>query len=112
MMEDSPQGIWDHIVEKMLVEFTESGCPIFRATTPLSRGELKTKGHGKLSSHSAADHQTIETIIRIIAFANQLSLYEAVANTCEERVPSRSSGQPDVLMGQSIVPSEINAEVP
>ena len=51
MKEDSPQGIWDHIAEKMLVEFAESGCPIFRATTPLSRGKLKSKGHGKLSIH-------------------------------------------------------------
>ena len=42
MEENSPQGIWDHIAEKMLVEFAESGCPIFRATTPLSRGELKS----------------------------------------------------------------------
>ena len=36
MDENSPQGIWDNISEKMLVEFAESGCPIFRATTPLS----------------------------------------------------------------------------
>ena len=34
MEENSPQGIWDHIAERMLVEFAESGCPIFRATTP------------------------------------------------------------------------------
>ena len=52
--EDSPQGIWDNIAEKMLVEFAESGCPIFRATSPLSRGRLKSKGHGKLSIHFAA----------------------------------------------------------
>ena len=60
--EDSPQGIWDHIAEKMLVEFAESGCPIFRATTPLSREKLKSKGHGKLSIHYCADQATIETI--------------------------------------------------
>ena len=41
MEENSPQGIWDHIADKMLLEFAESGCPIFRATTPLSRGNLK-----------------------------------------------------------------------
>ena len=35
MKEDSPQGIWDNLAEKMLLEFAESGCPIFRATTPL-----------------------------------------------------------------------------
>ena len=45
--EDSPQGVWDNIAEKMLLEFADSGCPIFRATTPLSRGKLKSKGHGK-----------------------------------------------------------------
>ena len=61
MKEDSPQGVWDHIAEKMLLEFAESGCPIFRATTPLSRGQLKSKGHGKLSIHCAAVQETIET---------------------------------------------------
>ena len=65
MEENSPQGIWDHIAEKMLVEFAESGCAIFRATTPVSRCELKSKGHGKLSIHFAADQETIETIFRI-----------------------------------------------
>ena len=84
MKEDSPQGMWDNLAEKMLVEFAESGCPIFRATTPLSRGQLKSKGHGKLSIHSAADQETIETIFRIIVPANQLSLYGAVAEMCEE----------------------------
>ena len=110
--ENSPQGICDNLAEKMLVEFAESGCPIFRATTPLSRGQLRSKGHGKLSIHYCADQKTIETIFRIIAFANQLSLYGAVANMCEEYEshPDRS-GQLDVLMGQSIVLSEIKAEV-
>ena len=113
MEENSPQGIWDHIADKMLLEFAERGCPIFRATTPLSMGNLKSKGHGKLSIHFAADHQTIETIFRIIVFANQLSLNGAVANMCEEFESHQDrSGQPDVLMGQSIVLSEIKAEVP
>ena len=35
MEENSPQGIWDNLAEKMLMEFAESGCPIFRATTPI-----------------------------------------------------------------------------
>ena len=53
--ENSPQGAWDHIADDMLLEFAESGHPTFRATTPLSRGVLKSKGHGKLSIHFAAD---------------------------------------------------------
>ena len=81
--EDSPQGIWDNIAEKMLLEFAESGCPIFRATTPLSRGQLRSKGHGKLSIHFASTQETIEAIFHIIVSANQLSLYGAVAEMCE-----------------------------
>ena len=68
--EDSPQGAWDHTEDEMLLEFAESGCPIFRATTPLSRGKLKSKGQGKLSINFTADYSTIETIFRIIVFAN------------------------------------------
>ena len=29
MEENSPKGMWDHIAEKMLLEFAESTCPIF-----------------------------------------------------------------------------------
>ena len=61
----------------------------------------------------AADQETIETIFRIIVFTNQLSLYGAVANMCEECESLHDrSGQPDVVMGQSIVLSEIKAGVP
>ena len=111
--EDSPQGIWDKISKKMLVEFAGSGCPIFRATTPLSRGILKSKRHGKLSIHYAAVQETIETIYRIILSVNQLKLYGVVANMCEEfeSLHDRSE-QPDVLLRQSVVLSEINTEVP
>ena len=109
--EDSPQAIWDNIAEKMLLEFAESTCPIFRATTPLSRGQLRSKGHGKLSIHYAADQETFETIFRIIVSANQLSLYGAVANMCEECESFHDrSGRPDV-MEQSIVLSAIKTEV-
>ena len=96
----------------MLLEFAESGHPTFLAMTRLSRGNLKRKGHGKLSIHFAADQKTMETMFRLIAFANQLSLYGAVANMCEEfEFHQHRSGQPDVLMGQSIVLCEIKAEV-
>ena len=52
--EDSPQGVWDNMAERMSLEFAESDCPIFRATSPLSRGQLRSKGHGRLSIHFAA----------------------------------------------------------
>ena len=41
---DRPQGEWDRVAEQMMVEFSESGHPVLRATSPLSRGTLKSKG--------------------------------------------------------------------
>ena len=84
LSEDSPQGIWNNIAERMLLELAENGCPISRATSLLSRERLKSKGHGKLSIHYSDDLETIETIFRIPVSANQLSLYGAVAEMCEE----------------------------
>ena len=111
--ENSPQGAWDNIAEEMLLEFAESGHPTFRATTPLSRGQLKSKGHGKLSIHFAADEHTIETSFRIILSVNQLSIYGPVAAFCEEfEAHQDGSGETEILMGQSIVLGEIKAEVP
>ena len=63
--------------------------------------------------HFAADQEAIETMFRIIVLANQLSLYGTVANMCEEfEFHHDRSGQPDVVMGLSIVLSEIKGEVP
>ena len=81
---DSPQGIWDNMAERMLLEFAESDCPIFRATSPLSRGQIKSRGGGKLSIHCCADLDTIKTVFRTIISVNQLSLYGTVAEMCEE----------------------------
>ena len=102
--ENSPQGAWDNIAEQMLLEFAESGHPIFRATTPLSRGKLKSKEKGKVTIHFSADQDTVDTIYRIILSVNQLSIYGAVAAICDEYESHQdSTGQPVILVGQSIV---------
>ena len=110
--ENSPQGAWDHVAEEMLLKFAESGHPIFRSTTPLSRGRLKSKGKGKVSIHFTADQDTVDTIYRIILSVNQLSVYGAVAAICDEYESHQDrTGQPVILVGQSIVLGEIKAEV-
>ena len=77
-----------------MLTFEESGHPVFRATSPLSRGVLKSKGGGKLSIHYSADQETIKTVFRTIISVNQLSLYGAVAEMCEEyeSCPDRTEG--------------------
>ena len=52
---ERPGGEWDKVAELMMINFGESGHPVFRATSPLSRGTLKSKGGGKLSIHFCAD---------------------------------------------------------
>ena len=60
----------------------------------------------------AAVQETIEIIFRLFVSANQLSLYGAVAEMCEEYETLHDrSGRPDVVMGQSIVLSAIKTEV-
>ena len=83
--ERSPQGAWDHIADVMLLEFAESGHPTFRATTPLSRGILKSKGRGKLSIHFIADYPTIEIIFRwksrpVFSISNRELKFELSSN--------------------------------
>ena len=97
----------------MLLKFVKSGHPIFRATTPLSRGKLKSKGKGKVSIHFSADTDTINSIYRIILSVNQLSIYGAVAAICDEyEGHPDSTGEPVILEGQSIVLGDFKAEVP
>ena len=88
---DSPQGEWDRIAEKKMLEFGESRHPVFRATSPLSRGQLKSKGGGKLSIHYRADLDTIKTVFRtIISFCKSAqSLRSSRGNVSRIRIPSR-----------------------
>ena len=98
---ERPQGEWDKVAELMMIKFGESGHPVFRATSPLSRGTLKSKGGGKLSVHFCADGKTIETVFRTIISVNQLSIYGAVSDLCEEYSSCQTSTGRPVLAEQS-----------
>ena len=67
-----------------MIKFRENGHPVFGVTSPLSRGTLKSKGGGKLPIHFCADGDTIETVLRSIISVNQLSIYGAVSELCDE----------------------------
>ena len=92
-LECKPQGEWDKVAELVMIKFGESGHPVFRATSPLSRGTLKSKGGRKLSLHFCADGGTIETVFRTIISVNQLSIYGAVSNVCEEYSTCQRTGR-------------------
>ena len=85
----------------MMLKFGESRHPVFRSTSPLSRGVLKSKGGGKLSIHFCADEGSIETVLRTIISVNQLSIYGAVSDKCEECKSCHVRTGRLVLVGQS-----------
>ena len=64
----------------MRIAFAGSRHPVFRGTSPLSRGMLKTKGGGKTSIHYNMEPQTAELLLRTKIAVNQLSILGAVAD--------------------------------
>ena len=85
----------------MMIKFRENGHPVFRVTSPLSRGTLKREGGGKLSMHFCADGDTIETVFPAIISVNQLSFCGAVSDVCEEYGTCQTSTGRPVLAEQS-----------
>ena len=92
------------MAELMMIKVRECGHPVFRATSPLSRGTLKSKGGGQLSIHFCADGETITTVFRTITSVNQLSLYGTVAEMCEEYESFHDRTGKPVVRGQSNSP--------
>ena len=41
-----PDGVWDKTAEQMMLNFAESSHPVFRATSAMERGELRSKEKG------------------------------------------------------------------
>ena len=67
-----------------MINFAESGNPIFRGSSALERGELKSKGKGMKTIHYNGTDETIELILRTVISVNQLSVYGAAADLCGE----------------------------
>ena len=84
---------WDRFAELMMIIYGESGHPVFRATSPLSRGTLKSKGGEKLSIHFCADGDTVETVFRTIISVNRLSIYGAVSHVWGIQCLSNKNGE-------------------
>ena len=68
--EDSPQGEWDKIAEKMMVTLCEKRTPNLPCHGSIVSRSAESKGGGKLSIHYCADIATIETVFRIIISVN------------------------------------------
>ena len=67
-----------------MVNFSESGHTIFRASSAFGRGELRSKVGGKKAIHFNDGDENIELLLRTVISVNQLSIYGALADLCKE----------------------------
>ena len=95
-----------------MLTFAESKHPVFRSTSPLFRGVFKSKGGGKLSIHFCADG--VAVVFPTIISVNQLNIYGAVSDMCEECNTCHDRAGRLVVAGQSnplFVPSVMKTHI-
>ena len=95
--DDKPDGFLDRTLLR-----GDSGHPIFRCTSALERGDLRSKGGGKTSVHFNGSTKNIELLFQVVISVNEVSIDGAVADMIEEspvgqRAPGKqaASGQLD-----------------
>ena len=77
---DGKPGSWNRAAEKMLQNFEGCGHPTFRCTSPLERGQLRSKGGGKTTIHFTACEENVQLLFQMVISVSQLSLNGAVAD--------------------------------
>ena len=88
---------------------------MFRCTSPLERGQLRSKGGGKTTIHFNGSTQNIELLLQMVIPVNQLSLHGAAADMIAELpVDQKAPGKPAAsgqLDKQEIITQRLLAEL-
>ena len=95
--------------EGRMLNFAESGHPLFRASSALERGELKSKGKGVRTILFNGSDEHIELILRTLVSVNQLSIHGAAADLCKEIARDSScAGKPaaNEYLESMVIPTE------
>ena len=101
-----PNGEWNSTAEVTMLNFAESGHPIFRATSALERGELKSKGVEIKSIHFNGSEETVELILRTVIAVSQLSISRAVADLCKTSDPDSRNQIEGEICESLVIPTE------
>ena len=72
------------MAQEMMANFSRFSHPIFRASSAFEKGELRNKEGEKKSIHFKGTNENIELRLRTVISANQLSIYGAIADLCDE----------------------------
>ena len=74
-----------------MVNFSDSGHPIFRASSAFERGDLRSKEHGKKSIHFNGSDENIELLLRTVISAKQIRVCGAITDFMQ-RIIRKSQG--------------------
>ena len=86
---------------QMVERFEDTGHPVFKSISALSRGILKKK-NGRDAIHVNADSSNTELLFRIIHSVNQLSIYGAVSKCCAQvGLTEEKRNKKDLLEGKN-----------
>ena len=73
------------MAEKVMLTFAENGHPVFRSTSPLSRGVLKSKGGGKFQYTIALTRERLKLFFaQLLPSTSSVLIHGAVSDMCEE----------------------------
>ena len=93
-----------------MINFAESGHPLFRESSASERGELKSKGKGMKTIHYNGTDETIELILRTVISVNLLSVYGAATDLCGELArDSKGTSRPGAPedLESLVIPTEL-----
>ena len=93
------RGEWERVAEIMMMNLSESGHPILRATSVLEQVTLKRKGGGNYPYTSVVIMTPLKLFSELLSL--QLSIYGTVADMCEEFIPPLASTGNSVAMVKS-----------
>ena len=70
----------------------------FPSNKPFSRGNLQSRGHGKLSFHFVADHRTVETFFFAYLFLPISSVFTEQLQTCVKNMNPFTIDQDNLML--------------
>ena len=102
-----------------MLNFAGSGHPMFRGTSALERGELRSKGGGRTTIHFKASDDKVQLLPKMVISVTQLSLYGAVPDLMkqlpdDQRAPGKPVAldrmEPEILTQPPVAEVQANEE--
>ena len=96
-----PNGEWDRFAEDVMIHFSDSGHSVYRGSSALERGALKSKGNGQLTIHFCGDDPTAEVVLRTQAIRRSAQFLQSRLSVIWTSMESKFQSLPRVTRGWS-----------